>query len=139
IQEHRVDVARKFSTEHKCVVVLKGWHTVISDARGTAWVNTTGNPGMATAGSGDILTGIIAGMIGQGVRAFDRTSKKMTIQDAQKAQKSYEAQLLLYVLAAVYLHGLAGDLARDMLGEHSLIATDLLRFLPQAFQETRDR
>jgi NAD(P)H-hydrate epimerase len=79
------------------------------------WVNTTGNPGMATGGVGDVLTGMIAGLIAQHPNDIPRA-----------------------VAAAVYLHGLAGDIARETLGEHSLIATDLLRALPQAFQRTRD-
>jgi NAD(P)H-hydrate epimerase len=78
------------------------------------WVNTTGNPGMATGGTGDILTGMVSGLVAQNP---DRVS------DA--------------VIAAVYLHGLAGDVARETMGEHSLIATDLLTSLPEAFRRTR--
>jgi NAD(P)H-hydrate repair Nnr-like enzyme with NAD(P)H-hydrate dehydratase domain len=78
------------------------------------WVNTTGNPGMATGGTGDILTGIVAGML------------------AQNPRREFEA-----VLAAVYLHGLAGDIARESLGEHSLVATDLVKTLPEAFSRVR--
>jgi NAD(P)H-hydrate epimerase len=76
------------------------------------WVNSTGNPGMATGGTGDVLTGMVAGLI------------------AQHPGRALEATAL-----AVYLHGKAGDLACRALGEHSLLATDLLRFLPQAFQD----
>ena len=84
---------------------------------------------MATGGTGDILTGMISGMVAQAVsgsrgKALDETD---------------HAQLLLYVLAAVFLHGLAGDLGRDQLGEHSLIASDLLKYLPTAFGAVRER
>jgi NAD(P)H-hydrate epimerase len=77
-------------------------------------VNPTGNPGMATGGTGDILTGMVAGLI------------------AQHPQHALEATAL-----AVYLHGLAGDLAVASVGENSMVATDLLRFLPEAFAQTR--
>ena len=116
-------VARDFAGAHHCIVVLKGRHTIVADHDGAIWVNTTGNPGMATGGTGDILTGMIAGLVAQGASREPKADKN----------RAHE-KLLLQVLAAVYLHGLAGDLARDELGEHSLIATDLLRFLPAAFR-----
>jgi len=100
---------------------LKGFHTVVADYEGAVWVNTTGNPGMATGGTGDILTGMVAGLIAQAVSGVGKTEQKK------------DQRLLRHILAAVYLHGLAGDLARDRIGEHSLIATDLLQFLPEAF------
>jgi NAD(P)H-hydrate epimerase len=90
-------------------VVLKGHRTVVTDGR-QLYRNTTGNPGMATGGTGDVLTGLIAALLAQGLGPFAA------------------AQL------GVYLHGLAGDLARDDLGEVSLIATDLLDYLPRAFR-----
>jgi len=114
IQANRLQVARKFAREHQLIVVLKGHRTLTASPDGTVWVNPTGNPGMATGGTGDILTGIVAGLI------------------AQHPQNPLEA-----VALAVYLHGLAGDLAGRSLGENSLVATDLLRFLPQAFEQTR--
>jgi ADP-dependent NAD(P)H-hydrate dehydratase / NAD(P)H-hydrate epimerase len=114
IQANRLEVARNFSREHELIVVLKGHRTLIAAPDGTVWVNPTGNPGMATGGTGDILTGIVAGLI------------------AQHPQHALEATAL-----AVYLHGLAGDLAAESLGENSLVATDLVRFLPQAFAQTR--
>ena len=91
---------------------------MVADHAGSAWINTTGNPGMATGGTGDILTGMIAGLLPQAVSG---------------KSKSDHSRLMLHVVAAVNLHGLAGDLARDRLGEQSLIATDLLKFLPDAF------
>jgi NAD(P)H-hydrate epimerase len=114
IQRERVNVARKFAQEHQLILVLKGDGTVIASADGEAWINTTGNPGMASGGTGDILTGMIAGML------------------AQHPQRAVQA-----VLAAVYLHGLAGDIACERMGEQSLIATDLISALPEAFQRVR--
>ena len=103
VQRDRLNVARSFAREHQLIVVLKGHRTLIAQPDGTVWVNTTGNPGMATGGTGDILTGMVAGLI------------------AQNPDRVAEA-----VIAAVHLHGLAGDVARESMGEHSLVATDLL-------------
>jgi len=116
IQANRLEVARNLAREHELIVVLKGHRTLIAAPDGTVWVNPTGNPGMATGGTGDILTGMVAGLI------------------AQHPQHALEATAL-----AVYLHGLAGDLASESVGENSLVATDLVRFLPQAFEQTRNR
>jgi hydroxyethylthiazole kinase-like uncharacterized protein yjeF len=115
VQKDRLGVARKFAREHELIVVLKGHRTLVVQPDGEAWVNTTGNPGMATGGTGDILTGMVAGLI------------------AQHPKDAFRA-----VLAAVHLHGLAGDVACEKFGEHSLVATDLLRGLPQAFRRTRE-
>ncbi len=117
VQRDRVGVARKFAKDHNCIVVLKGWRTLVAEPGGEVWVNTTGNPGMATGGTGDVLTGLIAGVIAQSA-ALPSVS------------------LLQRVLAAVRLHGAAGDLAGDELGEQAMLATDLLRFLPAAFRDT---
>src|SRR5258706_13190984 len=106
IQANRVDVARKFAREHEVIVVLKGHRTLIASPGGEVWANPTGNPGMATGGTGDVLTGIVAGLI------------------AQHPRRVLEARAL-----AVYLHGLAGGLACEELGENSLVATDPERFL----------
>ena len=114
IQRDRINVARSFAREYGLILVLKGDRTIVANADGEVWVNTTGNPGMATGGTGDILTGIVAGML------------------AQNPKREFEA-----VLAAVYLHGLAGDIARESLGEHSLVATDLVKTLPEAFSRVR--
>ena len=115
IQANRLEVARKFAREHELIVVLKGHRTLIAAPDGTVWVNPTGNPGMATGGTGDVLTGMVAGLI------------------AQHPQHAFEATAL-----AVYLHGLAGDLASESVGENSLVATDLVRFLPEAFAQMRN-
>jgi ADP-dependent NAD(P)H-hydrate dehydratase / NAD(P)H-hydrate epimerase len=114
VQRDRIDVARTFAREHELIVVLKGHRTLIAQPDGTVWVNATGNPGMATGGTGDILTGMVAGLI------------------AQNPEHIVEA-----VIAAVHLHGLAGDLARESMGEHSLVATDLIKALPKAFRQVR--
>jgi hydroxyethylthiazole kinase-like uncharacterized protein yjeF len=119
VQKDRLGVARQFAREHELIVVLKGHRTLVVHPDGEAWVNTTGNPGMATGGTGDILTGMVAGMLAQEKRA----------QNPQSA--------LLAVCAAVHLHGLAGDVMRETVGEHSLVATDLLRGLPAAFERAR--
>jgi NAD(P)H-hydrate epimerase len=114
VQHDRLNVARTFAREHELTVVLKGHRTLIAQPDGTVWVNMTGNPGMATGGTGDILTGMVAGFIAQ-----------------------HPDQVLEAVLAAVHLHGLAGDVARETMGEHSLVATDLVRALPEAFRRTK--
>ncbi len=114
VQKNRLEVARKFAREHDVIVVLKGHRTLVVRPDGEAWVNTTGNPGMATGGTGDILTGMVAGMI------------------SQHTKDTFTA-----VLAAVHLHGLAGDVMRETVGEHSLVATDLLHGLPEAFGRTQ--
>ncbi len=115
VQRDRINVARSFAREHELIVVLKGHRTLIAQPDGMVWVNTTGNPGMATGGTGDILTGMVAGFI------------------AQHPERILEA-----VIGAVHLHGLAGDVARESMGEHSLVATDLLKALPEAFRRVRD-
>ena len=110
IQANRLEVARKFARDHELIVVLKGHRTLVAAPNGNVWVNSTGNPGMATGGTGDILTGMVAGMI------------------AQHPHQPFEATAL-----AVYLHGFSGDIAVRSVGESSLVATDLVRFLPDAF------
>jgi len=114
VQRDRINVARTFAREHELIVVLKGHRTLVAEPDGMVWVNTTGNPGMATGGTGDILTGMVAGFI------------------AQNSEHISEA-----VVAAVHLHGLAGDVACESMGEHSLVATDLLKALPEAFRRVR--
>jgi ADP-dependent NAD(P)H-hydrate dehydratase / NAD(P)H-hydrate epimerase len=116
VQRDRLGVARKFAREHELIVVLKGHRTLVVEPNGEAWVNTTGNPGMSTGGTGDILSGMVAAMIAQHPK------------DAMPA-----------VCAAVHLHGLAGDVMRESVGEHSMVATDLLRGLPEAFRRAQEK
>ena len=120
VQKDRLGVARKFAREHDLIVVLKGHRTLVVQPDGEAWANTTGNPGMSTGGTGDILTGMVAALIAQNV-----TPQSATAHDPNEA--------MLAVLAAVHLHGLAGDVMRESVGEYSMVATDLLRGLPEAF------
>jgi ADP-dependent NAD(P)H-hydrate dehydratase / NAD(P)H-hydrate epimerase len=115
VQRDRINIARSFAREHELIVVLKGHRTLIAHPDGTVWVNRTGNPGMATGGTGDILTGMTAGLV------------------AQNTKRVLEA-----IVAAVHLHGLAGDVARESMGEHSLVATDLVKAFPEAFRRVRE-
>lgn len=116
IQADRVAAARDFARRHRCIVVLKGFRTVVAYPGGDVWVVATGNPGMATGGTGDILTGMIAGAVAQFPGHLDEA-----------------------VRSAVFLHGLVGDVAKQHMGEESLVATDLLHYLPAAFREMRQR
>ena len=114
VQKDRVGAARRAAAASGAVVLLKGHGTVVTDGARTE-INRTGNPGMATGGAGDVLTGIVATLLAQRFSAFDA------------------ARL------GAHVHGLAGDLARDRLGETSLIATDLLESLPEAFRRLARR
>jgi hydroxyethylthiazole kinase-like uncharacterized protein yjeF len=116
VTANRVDVASDFAKRRNAFVVLKGHRTVVAGPDGSVYINPTGNPGMATGGTGDILTGMISGIL------------------AQEHIGSFIERLCL----AVYLHGLAGDLAAAELGEESLVATDLLRFLPKAWENLKE-
>ena len=104
---------REFASMHKVVVVLKGASTGIASPDGRYWFNTTGNSGMATGGSGDVLTGLIAGLLAQGIASLDAA------------------------LAGVYLHGLAGDLAAESSSEEAVIAGDMILYLGEAFRELK--
>ncbi len=110
IQQQREDAAAAFAIERKVILVLKGQHTVIADAERIA-VNTTGNSGMATGGTGDVLTGLIAALVAQRMPPFEA------------------AQL------GAHLHGLAGDLAAAELTEPGLIASDLPRYVALAWKQ----
>jgi len=116
VQSNRVAAARDFARRHRCILVLKGFRTVIGYPNGELWIVATGNPGMATGGTGDVLTGMIAGAVAQ-----------------------FPTRIEEAVRAAVYLHGLAGDAAARYVGEEAMVATDLLRHLPAAFRQMRHR
>jgi NAD(P)H-hydrate epimerase len=109
VQARRQELAVRFAAEHGLILVLKGHGTVVTDGR-RVYVNATGNPGMATGGTGDVLTGLIAALL------------------AQRLEPFAAAQL------GVHLHGLAGDLASAEVGMVSLVASDLLEYLPRAFR-----
>lgn len=106
--EQRKELAKNFALRYNLVLVLKGHRSIVTDGE-AFFENETGNPGMATAGSGDVLTGIIASFIAQGLSSFDAAK------------------------FAVYVHGLAGDLAAEEKTEICLVASDLIEFLPKVF------
>jgi hydroxyethylthiazole kinase-like uncharacterized protein yjeF len=116
VQTHRVEVAREFARKYGVNLVLKGCRTLVAAPDAQVWVNPTGNPGMASGGTGDVLTGLIAGILAQ-----------------YPGRPVSEG-----VAAAVYLHGLAGDLAAQELGQASLIAGDVLEAVPRAFRFLRE-
>ncbi len=111
VEKDRVAIARKFATGHRLTLVLKGWRTLIAHPDGSVAINTSGNPALAKGGSGDILTGIVAALL------------------AQHPDRVAEA-----VEAAVYLHGLAGDFAAHAMDEKSVLATDVIAHLSDAFR-----
>jgi hydroxyethylthiazole kinase-like uncharacterized protein yjeF len=110
VQEDRIGVSKNFSQSHRIYLVLKGHRTLIATPKGEVFINPTGNPGMASGGTGDVLTGMIGGLICQG---FD---------------------ILPSLQMSVYLHGWAGDEVARELGEKSLIATDIIKKLPALLQ-----
>jgi ADP-dependent NAD(P)H-hydrate dehydratase / NAD(P)H-hydrate epimerase len=110
IERDRINAALSFSAETGVYTVLKGVPTIVTDPEGHIYINTSGNPGMATAGSGDVLTGIIASFVGQRMNTLSASA------------------------LGVYMHGLAGDLAANDKGEHSLVASDIITALPAAFK-----
>ena len=112
--EKRIPIAQKVTSTYNVHLVLKGARTVIAEPGGTVHINPTGNPGMATGGVGDVLTGIIAGLVSQGVAP------------------------VLAATTGVYLHGLAGDLACRALGPEAMIASDLLEKLPEAIRAVKE-
>jgi NAD(P)H-hydrate epimerase len=114
VQADRLTAARAYASKHGCIVVLKGHRTVIAAADGRAWINPTGSPAMSTGGTGDILTGLIAGLLAQ-----------------------HPSQPLDATLAAVWLHGRAGEFGAARLTEPALLATDLLTYLPEAIRDAQ--
>ncbi len=110
----RLNKQIEFSGKHNCVVVLKGAHTSVTTPEGKVYFNSTGNPGMATAGSGDVLTGIILSLLSQGYNAENAA------------------------VLGVYLHGLAGDLAAEKTSYESIIASDIINFIGAAFNKIRE-
>jgi NAD(P)H-hydrate epimerase len=114
IERDRVAAVRKLAERSAAVVLLKGAGTLVCDGDGLVTVNPTGNPALATAGAGDVLTGVVAGMLSQGLPA------------------AHAARV------AAYVHGLAGDVCRDRMGEVGTTASDILDALPEAFTRCRD-
>jgi hydroxyethylthiazole kinase-like uncharacterized protein yjeF len=109
ILDNRLDIAREIAREFGIIVVLKGARTIVANKEGEIYINIGDNSGMATGGTGDVLTGIICSLIAQGADSFSAA------------------------IAGVYVHSLAGDLARDIKGERGMIAGDILSQVPQAF------
>ena len=109
VQANRWEAARRFARKHGVVMVLKGAGTVVTDKSGKLWINSTGNPGMAKGGMGDVLTGMIGAFLAQGLSPLDAAR------------------------AAVFLHGSAGDIARECHGEQAMLAGDLISGLGAAF------
>lgn len=187
IQNNRLPLALKTADETQTMMVLKGHRTVIADPQGHYWINTTGNPGMAKGGSGDVLSGIIAAVLARFVRMennqhmFPEAGVETTpeglspvpvyrwisVHDPeaakikalreehehthdpkvaaqlkalmdQKTRTAIQLMASLHVAAAVYLHGLAGDVAASLYGEQSMIATDMVHCLGKAFAACED-
>jgi len=111
IEKNRKKAAVDFAKKFYCTILLKGHPTVVAAATGEVYINQTGNPGMATAGSGDVLTGMIAAFLGQGLSEFNAAK--------------YGA----------YLHGLAGDLAAREISQAALIAADIIDYVPKALRQ----
>ncbi len=114
VQTDRLSLAEELASQSGATVVLKGDRTIIAFPDGETWINPTGSPAMATGGTGDILTGMVAGLVAQHINEWKRA-----------------------VVAAVWLHGRCGELAAKRLGEQYMLATDLLDYLPEAMDELR--
>lgn len=129
VQAHRIDVARKAAADFQATVVLKGNQTVIaapdSKADGKVWINPTGNPGMAKGGTGDVLTGMLTGILAE--------------RGADNAFETGAENWNRWICAAVYLHGLAGDIASIDFGETSLMATDLINAIPKSLRQFKSQ
>ena len=117
----RLSAARNFAREHSCVLVLKGQGTVTAAPDGSAWINATGNPGMAKGGSGDVLAGMIAALLGQ-----------------KHLRKEWDNTAEL-VVDGVCLHGLAGDACAQKFGEYAMLPTDLIEEIPQVLRQYTER
>jgi hydroxyethylthiazole kinase-like uncharacterized protein yjeF len=115
VQADRIGVSKAFATSYNSIIVLKGNRTVIATPDQEVYINPTGNPGMASGGTGDVLTGMIGGLVAQGL------------------------PLLEAAKWGVFLHGLAGDLAAQEIGEIPLIASDIIDYLPDALAEVKAR
>ena len=111
----KIEMAKAFARAHEVILLIKGAHTAIIDEDGSCYFNSTGNPGMATGGSGDVLTGVICSLLAQGYVPLEAAK------------------------LGVYIHGLAADLAKEKFGEISMLPTDLIDFLPMAFEKLKPR
>ena len=109
IEDNRIQVSKEFAEEFGAVLLLKGHHTIVTDPSLTQYINNTGNPGMASGGSGDVLAGIIASLTARGIDAVTAAA------------------------AAAYIHGLAGDIASEKMSQEAMTATDIINSIPEAF------
>jgi NAD(P)H-hydrate repair Nnr-like enzyme with NAD(P)H-hydrate dehydratase domain len=161
VQANRIGAALKAAKLTRACVVLKGHRTVIASPNDYVWISLTGNPGMAKGGSGDVLTGVVAAILAQrplqgavpmwrpgddpegkeikkllGKSGKSDDPKLAEVVGQKIAAKALEARDLMTALGvarAVYLHGLAGDIAASLYGQHSMIATDIINCLGEAF------
>lgn len=158
IEADRLTAARETARKHGAIVVLKGHRTLTATPTGQVWVNMTGNPGMAKGGSGDVLSGVIAASLNQMQGGFGRTTSpkqhkrmqelmEMRAQGDAAATKELEElgmrgafdMFSFYTAAAVCLHGLAGDVARELRGEHAMIASDMINSIGEALAISRQQ
>ena len=114
--EGRLEAARDFARAHRCILVLKGHRTITAGPDGRVFLNTSGNPGMARGGSGDVLSGVITSLLGQ------------------KQLVGSDSDLTMLTAAAVYIHGAAGDAAAEQWGEYGMTPEDLIRCLPAVME-----
>jgi NAD(P)H-hydrate epimerase len=161
-QNERLKIARQVAKDHGAIVVLKGHRTVTASPSGEVWINMTGNPGMAKGGSGDVLSGIIATchtqmqggfMMRRSAEMGNRIKELMRRRDEGDSAAERELEefsrnnifdmFALITAAAVCLHGCAGDMARDLYGEASMVATDVIECIGKAIslsqQATREK
>ena len=113
--QDRLAAAQSFARAHNCILVLKGHRTITAAPDGRAWINTSGNPGMAKGGSGDVLAGLITSFLSQKQLEFGSPAA--------------------LTAAAVYLHGSAGDKAARKFGEYGMTPEDLIAYIPEALKE----
>lgn len=133
IQADRLQIARHIATETGSCVVLKGWRTVVAGASGETWINMTGNAALAKGGSGDVLSGMIGAAL-----ARDPQEKLRKADADRLARNTAKPSAFLNdasVAAAVHLHGMAADVARDELHENTVLARDVIASLSQAFHQ----
>ena len=124
--EDRIELASAFARERGLYLVLKGHQTLLASPSGQVYLNSSGNPAMAKGGSGDVLTGIVAGLLAQWL-SMPATADRRGVEDLESV-----------ITLAVFVHGLAGDLAREIRGDQSVMASDLTGFTAEALRRTRE-
>jgi len=162
IQAGRLEMARRISGETGSCVVLKGWRTIVAGLSGETWINMTGNPALAKGGSGDVLSGMIAAALARrpigassaqapalpefqqkkswmheiyGTDSMEKLREALARQLQQNALQSSAFLKDISVAAAVHLHGMAGDIARDELHENTVLASEVMESLSEAFHQ----